>query len=352
MKDRETIISMLYLISEPAFCADGTNVIAANQAAVALGFYSGTILDMIPDESIDAYRSFSGGTLHLTLKCSEETFDATVSKVENLDIFVLDKDRSEDVLQSLALASQHLRMPLSDVITIADRLMPQLSEGDTLQAAHLRKALYQIQRILNNMSSAANTGKEYLQNMELIDATAFFGELMEKASIAAKNANMHLDYTGPAEATVTLIDKERMEQAVYNLISNAIKFSPTGSKILCSLTRRSNTLIFTVSDSGATISREKQGDIYAQFLRVPAVEEGRIGLGLGMFLVRSTAKLHGGTVLMESEPDRGTKVTMTLAIREDNVGKLRSDILCVDSTGGWDPLPMEFSDVLPAEFYK
>lgn len=352
MKDRETIISMLNLISEPAFCADKTNIIAANQAACALGFDSGSILEMIPDESRDAYNDFSGGALHLTLKCAEETFDATVSKIENLNIFVLETDRTEDVLQSLALASQHLRIPLSDVITIADRLMPELNKSNDLQAAHLRKALYQIQRILNNMSSAANAGKEYLQNMELIDATALFGELMEKASIAANNENMHLDYTGPAEATITLIDKEKLEQAVYNLISNAIKFSPTGAKILCSLTRRSNTLIFTVSDSGATISREKQGDIYERFLRVPTAEEGRIGLGLGMFLVRSAAKLHGGTVLIESEPDRGTKVTMTLSIREDNVGRLRSDILCVDATGGWDPLPMEFSDVLPAEFYK
>ena len=170
--------------------------------------------------------------------------------------------------------------------------------------------------------------------------------------MAAEKANMHLVYTGPTEAAVTLIDREQLEQAIYNLISNAIKFSPTGGKILCSLTRRSNTLIFTVSDSGTTISREKQGDIYERFLRMPAVEEGRVGLGLGMFLVRNAAKLHGGTVLIESDSEQGTKVTMTLSIRKDNVGRLRSDILYVDSTGGWDPLPMEFSDVLPAEFYK
>ena len=354
MKYRETIISMLNLISEPAFCADETNVIATNQAATALGFDTGTSLEMIPDENLDAYKTFSGGILHLTLKTHEQTFDATVTKIEKLNVFVLDSDRTEDVLQSLALASQHIRMPLSDVITIADRLMPELkaSEEENLQAAQLRKALYQIQRILNNMSSAANASKEYMQNMEQMDATTLFRELMEKASIAAQKANMHLVYTGPAEPAVTLIDKEKLEQAVYNLISNAIKFSPTGAKILCSLTRRSNTLIFTVSDSGTNISREKQGDIYERFLRLPAVEEGRIGLGLGMFLVRSTAKIHGGTVLIESESDRGTKVTLTLSIRKDNMGILRSDILSVDSTGGWDPLPMEFSDVLPAEFYK
>ena len=107
----------------------------------------------------------------------------------------------------------------------------------------------------------------------------------------------------------------------------------------------------TVEDHGDGIAHHVQGTLFHRYMREPAIEDSRFGLGLGMTLVRTAAALHGGTVLLEQAG--GTRVTMTMAIHKTAPQELRSPILRLgDYAGGRDLGLLEFSDSLPTDCYE
>ena len=111
-------------------------------------------------------------------------------------------------------------------------------------------------------------------------------------------------------------------------------------------------LRFSIRDNGPGFAQNLLGSVYNRYLRQPCIEEGRNGLGLGMVLVRSAAASHGGAVLIDQPDSGGARVTMTMAIRQNTSGTLRSPVPRVDYAGEQDHALVELSDCLPAELYK
>ena len=174
----------------------------------------------------------------------------------------------------------------------------------------------------------------------------------EKAAAQLEAVPRQLTYQLPKDAIYTLADPQELERALLNLLSNAAKFTSPQDRILCTLTRRGRMLYLSVQDTGAGIPEALRGSLFSRYQRQPAIEDGRLGLGLGMVLVRSAAAHHGGTVLVDSPNGIGTRVTMTLAIRQDIPKGFRSPILRVDYSGERDHGLIELSDVLPTECYR
>ena len=139
---------------------------------------------------------------------------------------------------------------------------------------------------------------------------------------------------------------------MLNLLSNAAKFTPRGGHIAASLTRQGRMLRLCIQDSGSGIADSVRGSVFRRYLRQPAIEDSRYGLGLGMVMIRAAASHHGGAVLIDRPPQGGTRVTVTLAIRQNPVSQLRSPLLKVDYAGERDHALIELSDVLPAEYYR
>jgi two-component system sensor histidine kinase SenX3 len=126
------------------------------------------------------------------------------------------------------------------------------------------------------------------------------------------------------EATINgqpqaLGDSELIEFALYNLVSNAIKYSPEGSKV--EVLARLNTLLglafLEVTDQGAGIATEDQARVFERFYRAEgARQSGQSGLGLGLSIVREIARHHGGSVMLDSVPGRGSKFSLSLPAAE------------------------------------
>ena len=140
-----------------------------------------------------------------------------------------------------------------------------------------------------------------------------------------------------------------MERAVLNIISNSMKFMPDGGTIHVSLTRKENMLHLSILDSGSGIAENVLGNIFTRYQRQPCIEDSRYGIGLGMVLIRSAAADHGGTVLIDSPEGCGTRITMTLSIRQD-VSVLKTPVLppIADNTR---QILTELSECLPWEAY-
>ena len=136
------------------------------------------------------------------------------------------------------------------------------------------------------------------------------------------------------------------------MLSNAMKFTPAGGEIRVSLSRRGRILCFSVSDSGPGIPENVLPELFRRYLRQPAIEDGRNGMGLGMVLIRAAASAHGGTLLVDQPEDTGTRVTLTIAIRQGGEAMLRSNVLRVDYAGERDHTMLELSDVLPLSLYE
>ena len=344
--------NLLNMIDRPAFwVCDGIiterNEMARNRQ-ISLGKPIG---ELIP-EGCDAYNNYTGGILYLTLQIGCIQCGATVVRQNGHDIFLLDRDADQAQLQTLSLAAQQLRVPLSNVMTLADRLFPELTDSTHQErAAQMRQALYQLMRQIGNMADAERYTGLDAPSYENTELCSFFKEIFEKATTALCATNVAIRFSCPSTPVFTVADRERLERAVYNLISNAVKFSKPGSYVTGTLTINGKMACLTVEDQGDGIATHVQGTLFHRYMREPAIEDSRFGLGLGMTLVRSAAAIHGGTVLLEQK--NGTRVAMTIALRKQAPGTLRSPILRIsDYAGGRDLGLLEFSESLPASSYQ
>jgi signal transduction histidine kinase len=107
-------------------------------------------------------------------------------------------------------------------------------------------------------------------------------------------------------------DRERLRQVLTNLIDNAVKYSPVGAEIAVSATRENGAVRIAVSDQGPGIPHEQQRLIFEKFGRVESPGGSKPGTGLGLFIARSIAEAHGGTLEVRSRPDAGATFTLTL----------------------------------------
>ena len=110
-------------------------------------------------------------------------------------------------------------------------------------------------------------------------------------------------------------DPRRVRQALSNLVSNAIKFSPNGGSITLGARRQGPEVVLSVSDEGIGIARESLPKLFSKFYRIESEETRSVGgTGLGLAIVRSIVEAHGGRVWVESEPGEGSTFFFTLPI--------------------------------------
>lgn len=354
MEQIEDIFTMLDQLDRPAFFVQDGRILRVNSAAERCLITAGTPIATILITGRQEYADLRSGCLHLTLSLSGEARGASVTRVGQFDMFALDQTEDNAELQAMALAAQELRQPLAGIMTVADRLFPIAGkEADPAlqeQISRINRGLFQMLRIIGNMSDAYRYSRDASAAMQTRDISSLLSELFQQSAPLVSYAGVELQYTGLSGSVYGLVDAEKLERGVTNIISNAVKFSPKGSCIEAKLTRKGNLLYLTVQDGGSGVEKDLRGSVYTRYQRSPGIEDSRYGIGLGMVLVRAAAAMHGGTVLME-QGDKN-RVTMTIAIRQNTEGTVRSDRLLVDYAGERDHRLIELSDVLPPEVYR
>lgn len=356
MEQLDQFSTLLSLIERPAFCTHDGMVVFSNAAAQKLQIAKGTALSEFLAPGDPVPQPPKNGYLYLPISVFGSVFGASVLDLQDKLLFVLEDDNTDARLQALALASQQLRLPLSGAMTSVEQLFERkdLAPDPELQTqmAQLQKRLFQLLRLVNNMSDAYQYNLPGSTKTETVNLTSFFYQVLEAAKHLLADTGYTLRFTVPRQAIFSQANREMLERAVYNLISNAVKFSPKGSTITASLTQQGSTLHFTLRDDGEGVCRNIIGDIFSRYARQPGIEDGRYGLGLGMILVRTAALAHGGTLLMEQPEGQGLKITMTIPLRQRVQDTVRSQILSVDYAGERDHGLLELSDVLPATLFN
>ncbi|WP_437320363.1 response regulator [Sorangium sp. So ce385] len=226
-------------------------------------------------------------------------------------------DRLKD--EFLATLSHELRTPLTSIVGWA-----QLLCTGTLDAATTRRGFESIQRnslaemqIIEDLLdvSAIVSGKMTLKAQPVCLASVLRAAL-DTLTLAADAKGVSVSLSLNPEAGKVWGDGGRLQQVVWNLLGNAVKFTPPGGRVAVSLDKVGATAQIRVSDTGEGISAEFLPLVFERFRQADSsIQRRRGGLGLGLSIVRDLVELHGGAVRAESGgPGQGATFTVELPL--------------------------------------
>ncbi|WP_176045365.1 ATP-binding protein [Burkholderia sp. BCC1644] len=216
----------------------------------------------------------------------------------------------------LATVSHELRTPLNVIYGWVEVLRNVDGHGLAEQAVD---AIDRSARSLSHMvgdlldASSLATGRLRLERVP-VDLVRVVRDAARELDATAQANGLELSTAYAMPTCVIPADGERVRQVLSNLLSNAIKFTPPGGRIDVSLTRAGERVRLSVADTGQGIAPECLPHLFETFSRPEgALASPKLGLGLGLSIVRNIAQLHGGDVVATSDgPGRGTTVTVTL----------------------------------------
>lgn len=352
MEDQKDMLSMLELMLQPAFFVRDGMITLVNQAAQQFLLESGTPIEPLLGSSLEEYDHFSEGCLYLSLQCNGCYLPASVTHIGDANLFILEPKSDQTELKAMALTAMNFRQPLSEIMTISMQLREEASHQlSDAKLAKMNRRLNQLHRMVCNMTDAIHYSEDTLPRMSYQNICSVLDEIFQRAAALAEQAGFRLTYQGLDQVIDCVICPERLERAVYNIISNTMKFSPAGTVMGARLQHRGNKLYLSIQDNGPGIPSHQLGNIYSRYRRYPGLESDPNGLGLGMVLVRGAASCHGGAVLIDHPKGQGTRVTLSLTINRKPPADLRSNTLAFDYAGELDHALLELSDVLPEELF-
>src|SRR6185436_7440582 len=121
---------------------------------------------------------------------------------------------------------------------------------------------------------------------------------------------VHLNLDVPPDLPHVAVDRSQIERVIGNLITNALRATPSGGDITVAAARRGSEVAIAVSDNGAGIPRDYLARIFEPFVQVPHASGG--GAGLGLSISRRIVEGHGGRLTVQSEPGHGSTFTFTV----------------------------------------
>jgi signal transduction histidine kinase len=216
----------------------------------------------------------------------------------------------------IANVSYELRTPLNAITGFAEILTNQyFGELNPRQLDYSRGILDSSNRLMsliNDILDLATIEAGYMQlETDEVDIHTLMSSVLALTRERARTQNLRLDFDCPTDLGTITADERRLKQALFNLISNALKFTPPGGTVMLKARRDGDTVALTVADTGVGVPREDQERIFEKFERGnPHARQS--GPGLGLSLVKSFIELHGGRVELDSQPGGGTTVTCYL----------------------------------------
>ncbi|MDA9498456.1 signal transduction histidine kinase [Bradyrhizobium sp. USDA 372] len=223
----------------------------------------------------------------------------------------------------LGTVAHDLKNPLGVILGRTEMLKELISTGASesgvvAQVDHIRDATKRLTTMVDHLiSDAMADAFDITIRREPVDVAALVKEVAEANQPLAVNKQQAISVTAPANI-VTMCDTDRIREAIDNLISNAIKYSPIGGKIEVAVIHEGSDTMVRVSDEGAGLSPEDLGRLFGRFQRLSAKPTaGESSTGLGLSIVKRIIDMHGGEVTAESEgPGKGSTFTITLPATE------------------------------------
>lgn len=340
----------------PAFIVEDLLVTRTNTAAAELQLSVGTNIRELICVGAQEYAVFQSGKLYLQLNLSGTVCSACVTNQQNAHLFCILSGYGSNELRAMAHIASYLGGPLQNAISGIEQLTRNLPDPKDPaireSIGQINRSLYQIIRSTKNMTDISASPRRRADQFRYLDANALISEFVEKLQAKTLDRQRTFTFVGFKKPVFTMIDAYAFERAFYNLISNAVKFSPESGTIRIKLSTSGNRLYLTVENS-CILPSVQATQIFERYLREPGLEEDRYGIGLGISVVRNVASAHHGTLLITRKEPNTFVCVMSIAIREKPFDTLNSPLkIGISEAGGMDISYIELSDILSNEQYE
>lgn len=260
-------------------------------------------------------------------------------------------EQSQAKMEFFTNLSHDLKTPLSMIIAPISRMLPAIKNPQE------KKQLEQVQHNAMKLNSLIHQGLDFnrvdsgnnalliLSQIELVSFVR--GLLTLYAEEKTREKQLTFDFHTDREKIYIQMDAIKLESILDNLLSNAVKYTPEGGSVTLRLEipDEGKEVHISVSDTGIGVPRQDQPYIFQRFFQSPKTAGKKEGTGIGLYLVKTYTELHGGSVLLTSEENKGTTVMLNLPVvspEQMSVDALSSDaetvspeaplILIVDDT--------------------
>ncbi len=235
---------------------------------------------------------------------------------------ISDVSRIEELHRSrqemLAAIAHDLRTPLTSVLGFADILLHELKQNPEREYAQL--ILSEAQRMKRITDDFLDVSRLEEGALELRARPSDLAEIVRYAvaAISPLAAKKLITISLAAPSALTLnVDPDLISRVLINLLTNAVKYSPERRRVHVALSRQGEGVRLEVIDQGYGIAAEDLSVIFERFGRAKRGPQSRIrGTGLGLYLAKRIVEAHGGTLTVESEPERGSAFCVQLPARE------------------------------------
>jgi PAS domain S-box-containing protein len=220
----------------------------------------------------------------------------------------------------LATSSHELRTPLTSILGWSELLVTGELDAETQREAidSIRQSAKAQSRLIDDMLDVSRllTGKLEL-NTEMVDVAATLLLALRAINPAAENKNIRVEKSFARDVSRVVGDATRLQQIFWNILSNAVKFTPAGGDIGVRLSSNDSQVQVEVSDTGKGIGRDFLPRVFESLSQEGGTSTRQHGgLGLGLSIVKQLVEMHGGTVHVESAgPGLGSTFTVSLPAR-------------------------------------
>src|SRR5947207_10165391 len=255
------------------------------------------------------------------LAFTEEVAARAALAVDNVRLYREAQETSRLKDEFLATLSHELRTPLTSVLAWMWMLRRGRLDGSAVERARdtMEKSMRSLLRIIDDLLDVSRAIRGQLRlDVRPIGLGPVIQAAVDAVRPAASAKDIRLRTTIDSDAGLVQGDPSRLQQVVWNLLNNAIKFAPAGGRVHVRLERGDSAAIVTVCDSGPGIPPEFLPHAFERFRQADAsATRAQGGLGLGLDIVRHLIELHGGTVKVESPGEMGgATLIVTLPLLE------------------------------------
>ncbi|MFB1080790.1 ATP-binding protein [Jeotgalibacillus sp. JSM ZJ347] len=212
----------------------------------------------------------------------------------------------------IANVSHELRTPISMLQGYSEAMIDDIPQSDE-ERKEIARVIYdeslRMGRLVNELLDLARMEAGHIVlNKEEVKVNEFSSRVLTKFKLGLNDLDISMDFqTGLEDSTVVIIDPDRIEQVLTNLLDNAIRHTKPGGEITISAQKETQFIRFDVIDNGVGIPEEDLPFIFERFYKADkARTRGRAGTGLGLAIVKNLIEAHKGKIKAESKLDQGT----------------------------------------------
>ncbi|HET7030784.1 MAG TPA: response regulator [Candidatus Limnocylindrales bacterium] len=216
----------------------------------------------------------------------------------------------------LAAMSHELRTPLSAILGFSELMRDSAEEANEVTVPvewieHIHRGGEHLLALINDVLDLAKVEAGLLDlHPESFHSSEVVDEVVSAVRPLAERKEIQLTVTGTGASV--LADRGRLRQILYNLLSNALKFTPSGGQVVVAVDRADGQALISVTDTGVGIAGDDVERVFEEFRQVGDRAARQEGTGLGLALTRRIVEAHGGTIAVTSELGRGSSFTVTL----------------------------------------